>query len=71
MMIIQDEQHPILKAESTIMIGSNDDSVMQENEADDLSISTPASTTPPPVSTIGNELMFKSPNRRKQIKPNR
>jgi hypothetical protein len=58
-MIIQDEK--ILKAETT-MIGDNN-SIIKEDEINDLSI----------TKTImkSNEDLFKSPNKRKQIKPNR
>ena len=55
MMIIQDEH--ILKAEST-MIGENN-SIIKEDEINDLSI----------AKMNNNEI--KSPNKRKQIKPNR
>ncbi len=59
MMIIQDEK--ILKAETT-MIGDNN-SIIKEDEINDLSI-TKTILKP-------NEDLFKSPNKRKQIKPNR
>jgi len=58
-MIIQDEH--ILKAEST-MIGDNN-SIIKEDEINDLSITK--------TNIKRNEDLFKSPNKRKQIKPNR
>ncbi len=59
MMIIQDEH--IFKAEST-MIGDNN-SIIKEDEINDLSITK--------TNIKRNEDLFKSPNKRKQIKPNR
>jgi len=58
-MIIQDEHR--LKEEESIMIG-DDNSTVKEDEINDLSISN--------NKIINNEL-FKSANRRKQVKPNR
>jgi hypothetical protein len=58
-MIIQDEH--IFKAEST-MIGDNN-SIIKEDEINDLSITK--------TNIKRNEDLFKSPNKRKQIKPNR
>ncbi len=55
MMIIEDEH--IFKAETT-MIGEKN-SIIKEDEINDLSM------------TKRNEEFFKSPNKRKQIKPNR
>jgi hypothetical protein len=59
MMIIQDEQR--LKEEESIMIG-DDNSTVKEDEINDLSISN---------NKITNNELFKSVNRRKQVKPNR
>ncbi len=59
MMIIQDEQR--LKEEESIMIG-DDNSTVKEDEINDLSISN---------NKIMNNELFKSVNRRKQVKPNR
>jgi len=58
-MIIQDEQR--LKEEESIMIG-DDNSTVKEDEINDLSISN---------NKITNNELFKSVNRRKQVKPNR
>jgi hypothetical protein len=58
-MIIQDEQR--LKEEESIMIG-DDNSTVKEDEINDLSISN---------NKIMNNELFKSVNRRKQVKPNR
>ena len=63
MMIIQDER--ILKAEST-MIGDNN-SIIKEDEINDLSIVKTNNDT----FNKRNEDLFKSSNKRKQIKPNR
>ncbi|UJR09920.1 hypothetical protein I4U23_014141 [Adineta vaga] len=60
MMIIQDEH--ILKAEST-MIGEQN-SIIKEDEINDLSITKTTDEK-------RHEDLFKSPNKRKQIKPNR
>ncbi len=60
MMIIQDEH--IFQAEST-MIGDNN-SIIKEDEINDLSITKTTNEK-------RNEDLFKSPNKRKQIKPNR
>ncbi len=59
MMIIQDEHR--LKEEESIMIG-DDNSTVKEDELNDLSISN---------NKIMNNELFKSANRRKQVKPNR
>ncbi len=59
MMIIQDEHR--LKEEESIMIG-DDNSTVKEDEINDLSISN---------NKIMNNELFKSANRRKQVKPNR
>ncbi len=59
MMIIQDEHR--LKEEESIMIG-DDNSTVKEDEINDLSISN---------NKITNNELFKSANRRKQVKPNR
>jgi hypothetical protein len=61
MMIIQDEH--ILKTEST-MIGDNN-SIIKEDEINDLSITNNGTLLK------RNEDLFKSPNKRKQVKPNR
>jgi hypothetical protein len=61
MMIIQDEH--ILKTEST-MIGDNN-SIIKEDEINDLSITNNGTILK------RNEDLFKSPNKRKQVKPNR
>jgi hypothetical protein len=58
-MIIQDEHR--LKEEESIMIG-DDNSTVKEDEINDLSISN---------NKITNNELFKSANRRKQVKPNR
>jgi hypothetical protein len=58
-MIIQDEHR--LKEEESIMIG-DDNSTVKEDELNDLSISN---------NKIMNNELFKSANRRKQVKPNR
>lgn len=63
MMIIQDEH--ILKAEST-MIGDNN-SIIKEDEINDLSITKVNNET----NIKRNDDLYKSPNKRKQIKPNR
>ncbi|CAM4920839.1 unnamed protein product [Rotaria socialis] len=63
MMIIQDEH--ILKAEST-MIGDNN-SIIKEDEINDLSITKTNNET----IIKRNDDLYKSPNKRKQIKPNR
>lgn len=63
MMIIQDEH--ILKAEST-MIGDNN-SIIKDDEINDLSITKSNNET----LIKRNDDLFKSPNKRKQIKPNR
>ncbi|CAF2841038.1 unnamed protein product [Rotaria sp. Silwood2] len=63
MMIIQDEH--ILKAEST-MIGDNN-SIIKEDEINDLSITKTNNET----IIKRNDDLYKSSNKRKQIKPNR
>ena len=60
MMIIQDED--ILKAEST-MIGEQN-SIIKEDEINDLSISKSTDEK-------RHDDLFKAPNKRKQITPNR
>jgi hypothetical protein len=62
-MIIQDTH--ILKAETT-MIGDNN-SIIKEDEINDLSITKMNNET----ILKRNDDLFKSPNKRKQIKPNR
>jgi len=59
MMIIQDEYR--LKEEESIMIGDNN-STVKEDEINDLTITN---------NKIMNNDLFKSVNKRKQIKPNR
>jgi hypothetical protein len=63
MMIIQDAH--ILKAETT-MIGDNN-SIIKEDEINDLSITKMNNET----ILKRNDDLFKSSNKRKQIKPNR
>ena len=59
MMIIQDEYR--LKEEESIMIGDNN-STVKKDDINDLSISN---------NKITNNELFKTVNRRKQVKPNR
>jgi hypothetical protein len=67
MMIIQDEE--IFKAESTMIAEPN--SIINDDEINDLSlVNLKRSSIDDPLNKR-NEDFYKSPNKRKQIKPNR
>ncbi len=61
MMIIQDEYNDLKAEENPIMVGDNN-LIVKEDEINDLSLSN---------NKINNNELFKSANRRKQVKPNR